>query len=1073
MTRKEAGRLALATALTTGLLLGSLFLAGGFGAGHRALRPSQPPMQLKPQQIERLGRAPLAFEAAQGGTYHTRGPGYDLLVDGGGSRLIAGGRTTRTLRTALVGANTSAKPNAGRALAFRVNRAQGPRRDWRTGIRTYADVSYAGVYDGVDVRYHGRRGMLEYDFIVAPHANPGAIGLRFRGADSLRLTHNGDLVATVGKAIVRQHKPVSYQLVDGKRVDVPSRFVLEGGQVRFELGRYDRSRRLVIDPSLAFRDYIGGSGVDSAARIAIDGAGNMYLTGTTSSTMSAATTNGVKSSGRDAYVLKLAPSGERQWITYLGNTGADLGVDIALDGSNLPYVTGITKSPGLSVTSGRPYGGGDTDAFVAALNSNGSVRWSDLYASPDSDTASQIAVTPEGDVYLASNTVTGTYDNPTTPMIGRLAIWGANGVYAGQEAVGSGTGDDTLDAVALLPGCNQALCEVYIAGHTTGQDPDGAAGTKVRLAWLARYDPAQQATTGGYLWGPAPITYPEPAGTSLTYSGGEWPSALAVDPSGNALLIGTKSAGAHPWVFTLRAAKEAKPPANLGDPPQPILEAIDVIFSNPPLNGDSTGDDITSDAQGNVYITGSDTSTNGSDIDPVLPRGKAFDGFALKYFPDGQPVEGDIEDTHPKARIVWSTNLGGDNSEFGTGIVTDATGGTYVSGTTNGSNFLPSPATRPYADADMPDGWVVKIQTNGASITEGPDGAIARRDVTFKFSSGETGGSYLCRLLGPGGAPAFTDCNSGAQDFKGLADGSYTFEIQAFDRGGTSNGSTTKRQFSIDSTLHAAFSIAPNPVLAGRPVTFDASESHGLAAISKYEWDLDGNGSFETNGGTAPTITQTYSTPGSLNIGLRVTDAEGNTGTAVNALQVNSGTAPGAQFGVTINNGAQFTNKPAVTVTSTFPTFTTSLLFSNDGGFGKAQTFPAKKDTAWVLDSSGPERLPKTIYVRFLNGLVPGETHQDDIILDEIPPKVDQAVVVPPAAAPAAATAAKLRTYKIKIKARDSNSGVAVVQITANKKKPGKALKYKRKLTVKSAKKPKWARARDRAGNWSKWKKMR
>jgi hypothetical protein len=162
-------------------------------------------------------------------------------------------------------------------------------------------------------------------------------------------------------------------------------------------------------------------------------------------------------------------------------------------------------------------------------------------------------------------------------------------------------------------------------------------------------------------------------------------------------------------------------------------------------------------------------------------------------------------------------------------------------------------------------------------------------------------------------------------------------------------------------------------------------------------------------------------------------------------------------------------------VTATFPTAITSMLFSNDGGFFAPTIFPPKTEVDWTLDSSGPERLPKTIYVRFLTGQIPSETFQDDIILDEIPPVVQQAAVTP-IAAPASALAArasKSKKWKVKVKARDSNSGVGKVQVTANKKKPGKLLAYKRTLTVTSPTRPKYVRARDKAGNLSKWKKAR
>src|SRR5262249_11228528 len=160
-------------------------------------------------------------------------------------------------------------------------------------------------------------------------------------------------------------------------------------------------------------------------------------------------------------------------------------------------------------------------------------------------------------------------------------------------------------------------------------------------------------------------------------------------------------------------------------------------------------------------------------------------------------------------------------------------------------------------------------------------------------------------------------------------------------------------------------------------------------------------------GATAKTG-EVFAKAGSIPISLRITTASGATATSTQTLQVSSGTA-GGQFGVTINDGAQFTRTPNVTVTATFPTSTTDLLFSNDAGFLAPTTFPAKKTTKWKLDSSGPERLPKIVYVRFLNGPIVSETHTDDIILDEIPPTVQQAQVTSasPATSSLAAVAAR------------------------------------------------------------------
>jgi len=139
------------------------------------------------------------------------------------------------------------------------------------------------------------------------------------------------------------------------------------------------------------------------------------------------------------------------------------------------------------------------------------------------------------------------------------------------------------------------------------------------------------------------------------------------------------------------------------------------------------------------------------------------------------------------------------------------------------------------------------------------------------------------------------------------------------------------------------------------------------------------------------------------------------------------------------------------------PATANSILVSNDGGFLAPATFPVATSVDWKLDSSGPERLPKTVYARFMLGPIISETYTDDIILDEVPPVVQKAALVPGKPASAAA----LRAYVIKAKAKDSNSGVGKLQVAVNKKRPGKLVAYRAKVTVKSAGKPKFVRAQD------------
>jgi hypothetical protein len=152
-------------------------------------------------------------------------------------------------------------------------------KQWRTNIPTYAKVRYRDVYPGVDLIYYGKGKQLEYDFIVAPGANPEVIQLAFDGADSLRV-EGGDLRLRVHGAEIRLRKPVVYQETPAGRRVIEAKYSLKGPQqIAFQVGKYDRSRPLVVDPVLDYASYFGGSGSEAAMAVAVDAARGIYLAG--------------------------------------------------------------------------------------------------------------------------------------------------------------------------------------------------------------------------------------------------------------------------------------------------------------------------------------------------------------------------------------------------------------------------------------------------------------------------------------------------------------------------------------------------------------------------------------------------------------------------------------------------------------------------------------------------------------------------------------------------------------------------------------------------------------------------
>jgi hypothetical protein len=233
-----------------------------------------------PRVLESYGRLPLRFEAnrgqAGGGVkFLARGVGYMLFLSNRGATLClrnAGpkdnaemsARTANdysTLRVMLEGSNRSPKVSGLEEMQGRSNYLVGrdPRR-WRTGVPVYAKVAYESVYPGIDMVYYGNEGRLEYDFRIAPGADAGRVRLRFAGARSTRVDENGDLVIATGGGDVRQQKPLAYQEVEGARREVAARYAKDArGAVRVELGNYDRTLPLVIDPVLVYSSYIGGN----------------------------------------------------------------------------------------------------------------------------------------------------------------------------------------------------------------------------------------------------------------------------------------------------------------------------------------------------------------------------------------------------------------------------------------------------------------------------------------------------------------------------------------------------------------------------------------------------------------------------------------------------------------------------------------------------------------------------------------------------------------------------------------------------------------------------------------------
>ena len=619
--------------------------------------------------------------------------------------------TTRAvLRMKLVKANPSARVIGEEELPGKSNYFIGndPKK-WRSDVPTFGKVKYEGVYPGIDLVYYGNQRELEYDFVINPGADPHGVRFDVRGAKSVSRDKDGDLVLHMGDGELRWHKPFAYQENDGKRREIEVQYVIKHGQqVGFEVASYDSKRPLTIDPRLGYSTYLGGSNTDQGVGIAVDSSGNAYIIGDTNST-DFPTVNPLQASNGgffNAFVAKLNPAGSALvYSTYLGGSGQDAGLGIAVDTSGNAYITGSTNSTDFPTVNPlqRANAGGDGDAFVAKLNPTGSALvYSTYLGGGGQDAGLGIAVDTSGNAYMTGST--SSTDFPT--------------VHPLQPAIG---GTANAFVAKLNPAGSALVYSTYLGGSSSdgGQgiavDTSGNAyvtGTAVSTDFPT-VNPLQPASGGG--GADAFVAKLNPAGSALVYStylGGssiDKGTAIAVDASGNAYVTGSTFSTDFPTVSPLQPAAGGDGDAYVSKL-NPTGSAL--VYST--YLGGSEGDQgfgIAVDAPGNAYVTGSTTSSDFPIVDQLPTYGGNADAFVAKLNPTG-------------SALVYSTYLGGSGDDQGVGIAVDTSGNAYVTGNTNSPNFPTMNPLQPAYGGGDGDAFVVQIQSppilSPPSLTFGP-----------------------------------------------------------------------------------------------------------------------------------------------------------------------------------------------------------------------------------------------------------------------------------------------------------------------------------------------------------------
>lgn len=500
---------------------------------------------------------------------------------------------------------------------------------WVTGVPQYEEVVLKEIYPGVDLKYYGSGGRLEYDISVGPNADPSQVRFKVEGARSMKIDGGGDLLIETPAGELRWKRPVSYQLSSTSRKAVTSRYAVDGSTVRFEVGSYDRSKRLVIDPVLVYSTLLGGIDAELGARLALDPQGNAYLGGTTYSRNFPINTPNLQ--GRalqglyDAFLAKVNPAGTQiLYCTYFGGSDLDIINAITVDPRGAVYAAGPTSSGDLplSDTAYSRTKQGFSDAFAVKLNPGGTLGYSTYFGGPGDENVTDIEVDASGSAYLAGFSSDRL---PTSPN-------------AAQREFGGGRTDAFV--LKLNPDASQVVYATHFGGRGEEEFTYGNSGeTLPRIVGAAAF-------------------------------------GIAIDGQGNAWIAGSTTSG------NLPLTDRTFGPYGGG--------FTDVYLAK--LNSDGSrftfvtylgggGIDVFSslgtDSQGNAYLCGTTSSRNF----PVTPNGLnrgflggEFDAFVTKVAADG-------------ATLLYSTYFGGTGEDACNTLTTAVGGEIYFVGSTTSRNF--------------------------------------------------------------------------------------------------------------------------------------------------------------------------------------------------------------------------------------------------------------------------------------------------------------------------------------------------------------------------------------------------
>ena len=756
----KAAFLAAAVLATAGVLF-------YFGTAVHAAKTSGPgsadQRSAEPRSAEQISAAhkalaskslslPLFFEQNQGQTapqvkFLARGAGYGLFltadeavlelqtsaVSTEHSALSSQRASSSVIRMRLEGANSSARVSGASLLPGKSNYFIGndPSK-WRHAIPQFARVEYQAVYPGVDLVYYGNQGQLEYDFRVAPGADPNQITLSFEGASAHIIStsgdsgDSGDLILSTDQGDVRFHAPNVYQPAtpesgnpssNAQKTIAGSFRQLADNKIGFTIGDYDHSRELVIDPVLSYSTYFGLGGEVPPVKVAIDAADNIYLAYSTSSanfpfpgspTIPPLPGQGNLNGAQNLFIAVINPTPQLNsptllYATYLGGNGTDSLAGIAVDSSYTIYVAGTTTSTNFPTTSSAlPQPGlvSGTHGFVSAItlvNSDYNLTYSTYLAGNGTDTVTGLAIDSVQNAYVTGTTTSSNlaqtiYPFPASP----------NGFQTQSNSAGN-LQFFASQISTTASGYQSMLYSTYFGG--------GYPANATAIGGGIAVDPAPNTSPNMYITGTT---------TMLPVAG---PSNEKPFPLFNAQQSCLNESG-------ITSCTSPQTPTTTPDgfvakinPYQPASNPVYSTYIGG--SGDDYGNAIDVDTSGNAYVTGWTDSTDWACADCSTARfqpanGGGQDAFIVKI--------GNLSGS--EYPMTYFTYLGGAGNDIGQDIKVDAVQTVHVVGTTFSPTGFPivnplQPPTSPYNGGvygGEGDAFVALISTTSGGTPANPLG---------------------------------------------------------------------------------------------------------------------------------------------------------------------------------------------------------------------------------------------------------------------------------------------------------------------------------------------------------------